>query len=224
MGLLIRQAYGALALLGMWCLQCTRFELPRQPLRFPRVEEWCGRASSPRVWVCARLGGFRLSRGLTRNQRAITTHLATRGPLWSLVPLSLATAWAHLRLTATTRTGGPLFRQNAVRQAASRRIASRRANAHMGGRRSAATERVQGRITSDSKRPPHSHFSVSTAARRAPPRVHDHDARDGLMMGWVLGGGGNVLDIGLSRKDGGDKRKDTQHARIGTPAKSGPPC
>ena len=62
----------------------------------------------------------------------------------------------------------------------------------MGGRRSAATERVQGRITSGSKRPPHSHFSVSTAARRAPPRVHDHDATDGLMMGWVLGGDGNV--------------------------------
>jgi len=72
----------------------------------------------------------------------------------------------------------------------------------MGGRRSAATERVQGRITSDSKRPPHSHFSVSTAARRAPPRVHDHDARDGLMMGWVLGGSGNVLDIGFCTRIG----------------------
>ena len=94
----------------------------------------------------------------------------------------------------------------------------------MGGRRSAATERVQGRITSDSKRPPHSHFSVSTAARRAPPRVHDHDDGDGLMTGSVLGGGGNILDIGLSHEDRGEIRTHTQHPAIDPRAKVGPSC
>jgi hypothetical protein len=96
--------------------------------------------------------------------------------------------------------------------------------AHMGGRGSAATERVCGRIVSGSNRPPHSHLPVSTPARRAPPRMHDHDDGDGLMTGSVLGGGGNILDIGLSHEDRGEIRTHTQHPAIDPRAKVGPPC
>ena len=53
--------------------------------------------------------------------------------------------------------------------------------AHMGGRGSAASECVRTRIVSGSNPPLHLHLPVSTAARRAPPRVHDHDDGDALM-------------------------------------------
>ena len=52
-------------------------------------------------------------------------------------------------------------------------------------------------------------------ARRASPRVHDHDDGDGLKTGSVLGVGGNILGIGLSHEDRGEIRTHTQHPGIG---------
>ena len=107
---------------------------------------------------------------------------------------------------------------------ASRQVASSfevRANAlsHTGGRRSVATERVHGCSTPSSNRPPQSHLPVPMPARRASPRVHDHDDGDGLKTGSVLGVGGNILGIGLSHEDRGEIRTHTQHPGIGTRAK-----
>ena len=109
--------------------------------------------------------------------------------------------------------------QKPVRQSASRQVASRRAKAHTGGRRSVATERVHGCSTPSSNRPPQSHLPVPMPARRASPRVHDHDDGDGLKTGSVLGVGGNILGIGLSHEDRGEIRTHTQHPGIGTRAK-----
>jgi hypothetical protein len=139
----------------------------------------------------------------------IRGHVPCVQPPPASTPLSSTPVWSS----------DVLFVQKPVRQSASRQVASRRAKAHTGGRRSVATERVQGCSTPSSNRPPQSHLPVPMPARRASPRVHDHDDGDDLKTGSVLGVGGNILGIGLSHEDRGEIRTHTQHPGIGTRAK-----
>ena len=106
-----------------------------------------------------------------------------------------------------------------------------RGRSHRGGQRHtrAGEEALRpsvckGCSTPSSNRPPQSHLPVPMPARRASPRVHDHDDGDGLMTGSVLGGGGNILDIGLSHEDRGEIRTHTQHPAIDPRAKVGQSC